>query len=316
MKNVILDTDIGDDIDDALALSYMCNSKEFNLVGVTTVYMNTVERAKLACAVLEVLNRQDVPVVAGYGKAMTQSVKTYNQKLKIHKPRQMEVLKEVYTYMKPLDIDVVEFLNKKINQYKGNISLVTIGGLTNIAMLLKKYPGAAKKIKMIYMMGGVAFITGKEWNIICDPEAARIVFNSGIPIKMVGLDVTLKCRLKESDIRKIENNGKPVSDLLGKLIRLWQKQNGKNPYTKKYPTPTLHDPLAAMVGDHPEVIRFEPFKVDVETKGELTRAQTVIVGANFDIPWKCHPSIKPTADVAVDVNAKKAVNIFMKNILR
>jgi purine nucleosidase/pyrimidine-specific ribonucleoside hydrolase len=316
MKNIILDTDIGDDIDDALALSYLCKSKDINLVGITTVYMNTYKRALLTEVILQALNKTHIPVVAGIGKGMTISLKEFNRNVKKHNPRQMDILKDIKISTEPLKINVLDFLNDITKRYEGDITLLTIGALTNIGTFLKKYPNANKRIKEIVTMGGCFFSTISEWNIICDPEAASIVVESGIPIRMVGLDVTLQCRLEENNIKRIERYKTDLCKLLGKLIRLWQKEVGRDPFTKRTRVPNLHDPLAAIAINHPEVLKFEPFCIKVETKGKYTRGMTVLTSLGWNYGWKLVPGCKSNVLVATEVNVKKVIDIFMDAILR
>ncbi len=319
-KIVLLDTDIGDDIDDALALGYLGKSGDIFLAGVSTVFLKTKERARLGAAELQVLGEFQLPIVAGAGRPLKMKNSIYRMKLKKHKPRQFEVLSRIKPLIKPYEIDVVEFLKNNIEAHSGKISLLTIGPLTNIALLFKKYPALAAKVKEIVIMGGVIRQSFPEWNILCDPEAAEIVFNSGAAIKMIGLDVTLKCFLEEADIRSFESSGRELPVLLGKLIRLWQKQVGKLPGSDKYHTPILHDPLAAMSINTPGLLEYRPFKIVIETKGKYTRGVTVPVGnywkpARTGFEFVLSPKEKPNALVAVNVNAKLAVKTFTERIL-
>ena len=317
MHKVLLDTDIGDDIDDALALGYLMKSPDIFLLGISTVFMDTLTRAKLCMAELQVMNMFHVPVVPGRGNALGQNiVKHLNKK----PPRQFEVLSAYKTLGKPHRMEVAAFLNNNIEAHPKEVTLLTIGALTNAALLFKKYPGAAKKLKESVMMGGVTNLSFPEWNIYCDPDAADIVFRSGAPIKMIGLDVTLKCQLEEKHIRMFESSAKALPVLLGKLIRLWQKQHGKNPGTNKYNPPILHDPLAAMAVNTPGLITYKPAYVEVETRGTIARGLTRLTKSYWK-PVKngreitLLPGEKPNALVAIDVDAKKAVRTIVERIM-
>lgn len=320
IHRVLLDTDIGDDIDDALALGYLGKSRDIFLLGVSTVFLKTKERAKLGAAELQVLGKFHLPIVAGAGRPLNIKDALYQKRLKNHKPWQFEVLSKIKPIVKPYEMDVVEFLKNNIEAHPGEVTLLTIGPLTNIGLLFKKYPKTAFKLKEIVIMGGVINQPHPEWNILWDPEAAAIVFEAGAPIKMIGLDVTLKCVLPEAEIRKFERSGKELPVLLGKLIRLWQKQNGKIPGNGNKLTPILHDPLAAMAIDTPELLEYRPYRIKIETKGQYTRGTTVPVG-NYWKPGRngievlLHPKEKPNALVAVNVNAPLAVKTFSERIL-
>ena len=319
IHRVLLDTDIGDDIDDALALGYLGKSRDIFLLGVSTVFLKALERAELGAAELQVLGDFHLPIVAGYSRPMKIKDRIYNQ-MKKHKPRQFEILSKIKPMIKPYKMNVLEFLRNNIEAHPGEVTLLTIGPLTNIGLLFKKYPKLASKLKEIVIMGGVVTQPHPEWNILWDPEAARIVFGAGAPIKMIGLDVTLKCVLPEANIRMFERSTRELPVLLGKLIRLWQKQNRKIPASNKKLTPILHDPLAAMAINTPGLIEYKPCRIEIETKGCYTRGTTVPV-SNYWKPGKngievlLHPKVKPNALVAFGVNAPLAVKTFTERIL-
>jgi inosine-uridine nucleoside N-ribohydrolase len=136
MKKVLLDTDIGDDIDDALALGYLGQSKDIDLLGVSTVFLKTRERAELCAAELQVLNEFHIPVVPGAGRPLKIENAKYNRMLREHKPRQFEVLSKIKPMIKPYEMDVVEFLKNNIEAYPKEVTLLTIGPLTNAGLFI------------------------------------------------------------------------------------------------------------------------------------------------------------------------------------
>ncbi len=320
IKKVLLDTDIGDDIDDALALGYLGKSSDIFLLGVSTVFLKTRERAELGAAELQVLGKFNLPIVAGAGRPLKIENALYKKKLQEHKPRQFEILSKIKPLIKPYPMDVVEFLKNNIEAHSGEVTLLTIGPLTNIGLLFRKYPKIAEKLKEIVIMGGVITPSFPEWNILCDPEAAAIVFNAGAPIRMIGLDVTLKCLLPEAQIRRFEKSGRELPVLLGKLIRLWQKQLAGVSGNSKAHSPILHDPLAAMALNTPDLLEYRPCKIAVETGGKYTRGVTLPIsncwkrGKN-GVEIVLNPKEKPNALVAVRVNAELAVKTFTERIL-
>jgi purine nucleosidase/pyrimidine-specific ribonucleoside hydrolase len=293
-RKIIIDTDIGDDIDDALAISLALQSPEIDLIGITTVYKNTLLRAKIARRLLKAFNRDDVPVTAGLGKPLINSVDInsipcqYSEEMECEKPS--------------CGGDAVDFIIEKLEASEGDITLVPIGPLTNIAAILIKKPDIKDKIKSIVLMGGAYFLHANEWNILCDPEAARIVFDSGVKITAVGLDVTLKCILGENDIQRIKNYGRPHTDLLYKLIRLW---NGNILY--------LHDPLAVAVCIDESLVKQEKAKIHVETRGEYSRG-TTFNATDHESYWgkKCTDS---NTGICCEVDSERFVKLFMDRIL-
>ena len=176
---VILDTDIGTDIDDAFALALIIDSPEFELLGVTTVSGDTAARARIAAKMLWEAGGKwrQVPVVAG----VPGPKQDINQAPWANGFAGPQILHE----------SAVDFLRSKFHRYPGQITLIAIGELTNVAAVIKADPLAAKKIKRIALMGGSiarGYAPGSkpdaEWNIISNPAAAQVVFSSGIPIIM------------------------------------------------------------------------------------------------------------------------------------
>jgi inosine-uridine nucleoside N-ribohydrolase len=157
----------------------------------------------------------------------------------------------------------VDFLRGQFHRRPGEITLVAIGELTNVAALLKTDPWVAKKIKRIVLMGGSiarGYAPGSkaepEWNIKSNPAAARAVFSSGIPILMAPLDVTAMLQLEAAARNRIFNHGTPVASALAVLYHLWNKE-----------TPTLFDPMAVALLIKPDLCETEQLAVEVDAEG-------------------------------------------------
>jgi inosine-uridine nucleoside N-ribohydrolase len=249
---VILDTDIGSDIDDAFALALIIDSPEFALLGVTTVSGDTAARARIAAKMLWEAGGKwrQVPVLAGLPGTMKQNI---NQAAWAEGFVGPQLLKE----------NAVDFLRSKFHRYPGEITLITIGELTNVAALLKADPLAAKKIKRIAMMGGSiarGYEPGSppeaEWNIKSNPAAARAVFSSGIPILMAPLDVTAMLKLDAAARRRIFSSNTPLSDSLSALYKLWNRE-----------TPILFDPMAVAMVLDPGLCQSKDLAVEVDNQG-------------------------------------------------
>jgi inosine-uridine nucleoside N-ribohydrolase len=248
---VILDTDIGTDIDDAFALALIIDSPEFELLGVTTVSGDTAARARIAAKMLWEAGGKwrQVPVAAG----ATGSKQNINQAPWAEGFVGPQLLKE----------NAVDFLRSKFHRYPGQITLIAIGELTNVAALLKADPQVAKKIKRISLMGGSiarGYEPGSnpdaEWNIKSNPAAAQVVFSSGIPLIMAPLDVTAMLKLDAAARTRIFSQHTPVTDSLAALYHLWNRE-----------TPTLFDPMAVALVLDPALCQTKDLAVDVNDKG-------------------------------------------------
>ena len=227
---VVLDTDIGDDVDDALALALILSSPELELVGVSTVYGDTETRARLAKLVLWTWGKGDIPVAAGCGKPLEAA----------QAPRadvsQAGVLRELKDELPPADPrEGHRLLIDSVGADPGSVTVLTIGAMTNLALALREEPALVEKAAGFVSMAGVIGQKRAEWNVMCDPAAAKECFSSKGAFTMVGLDVTSKCQLPEEAIQ-VMGAGNERGKLLKQLIDLWR--GGKKNL------PTLHDPLA------------------------------------------------------------------------
>jgi purine nucleosidase len=231
---VILDTDIGTDIDDAYALADLIHRPELELVGVTTVSGDTVARARLVAKLLAVAGgaTRTVPVYAG-------------------KPGSAQYMKQVdwangFTAPNLHEAGAVEFMRREIDAHPGKITLIAIGELTNVAALLESEPGIAKKIGAISLMGGSlyrGYAPGSkpepEWNIKSNAAAARTVFDSGVPLLVAPLDSTADLKLTPEMRVQLFSRGTSLNDALASLNSVWRHTN-----TWKAENPTLFDVLA------------------------------------------------------------------------
>jgi purine nucleosidase len=223
---VILDTDIGTDIDDAFALALILKSPELRLLAVTTVSGDTAARARLAAKMLWVDGRRNIPVAAGVPGAPMPIAQTR--------------WADGFTSPQLVSESAVDLMKREIDRNHGRAVIVAIGPLTNVASLLAQYPGEKKNIRRIVLMGG-SIAHGyypssgptAEYNIAADAPASRVVFTSGVPIEMAPLDVTWHLQLDAAHQQRIYAQSTPLAHALYAVDRLWGQ-----------PTPTLHDPMA------------------------------------------------------------------------
>jgi purine nucleosidase len=249
----VLDTDIGTDVDDILALVMLARAPEFQLVGVTTVYGDTTLRARMVRQVLDQMGRGDVPIAIGATRTLTNRPIFWAG----HEGHGMPDLDQT-----PVDesLTAAALLRRAAAEHAGQLDLVAIGPLTNVAEAIEADPGFARSLHHLYIMGGAFWMDQPEHNIKCDPEAAAIVFASGIPMTVCGLDVTLRAMLREADLPRLREAKDGVGPMLEDQVRRWWtfiKANENH----------LHDPLAILPAVRPEVFRFEACDVTVDVGG-------------------------------------------------
>jgi inosine-uridine nucleoside N-ribohydrolase len=252
---ILLDTDIGSDVDDAFALALILASPELELRGITTVSGDTHTRARIACRFLSAVGRPDIPVAAGAAPQPDQKIGGQAQYLKT--PAAADHRAE------PLRESAVSFLYRELKARPGKLTLVAIGPLTNVARLLREHPECKAWIKHIILMGGSVRVGYKgqppaerEWNVLCDPRAAQAVFTSSVPLVVAPLDATATLKLGEPLRRKLFRAGTPLADQLQVLYRLWGQ-----------PTPTLYDPVAVTLCMTERFCRMEKLSLEVDAQG-------------------------------------------------
>lgn len=256
---VLLDTDLGDDIDDAWALSVCINHPQINLVGVTTVWRDSVLRAAQSRLLLEKAGIPEVPVVAGTRDALDRT-------LDFPRNCQADVLSaEDEARLREGRTDAIRFMAEMADSTPGLV-LLPIGPLTNIARFIVEFPESFAKIERLVIMGGhiMPDRVQPEYNVVCDPRASKIVFGCGKPITMIGLDVTLKCQMVPGDLEAINAKGTPLAQAILRMTELWQ---GGPDGQRKKSMPIVHDPLAALAVVEPDIVQGENLNIDIDEKG-------------------------------------------------
>lgn len=277
MKKLLIDTDIGTDIDDALALVMAAKSCLAEICGVTTVTGNTAARADIANHLLRLCGRPDIPIAAGTAECTNRP------------PQYLPQIQSQAGYP-----EAVEFI---LDTVKANpdLTIVTLGPLTNIAKCISCDPKAMRDATLV-MMGGMLTKPFPEGNISADPEAARIVFGSAAERVMIGLDVTAALQFRDADLRRVlcENREPHASlyqmlrywkqDVLGPLLRSW----GTVVTGADYPAAAgMHDPITVGFTLWPELFRMRKACVAVETEGRYARGCTLEQVNPF---WESKPS--------------------------
>lgn len=231
---ILIDTDPGDDIDDALALAYVVSKDCFDLVGVTTVFGETEKRARIVkklCA----LKGASVPVFYGYGLPLVGYMPE-------HQPiNQYTADPENGAYApdnRNGEEDAVDFIVSACRKYGEELTVIGIGPLTNLARAIEKDPAALNGVKATVIMGGDFVRDFPEWNLFCDPKAAQTVFERAKDLSAVGVEITSRAQLTEEQSAAIEHaNGSEFFRYVGELVRMWRQSHGGA-------LPVLHDVLA------------------------------------------------------------------------
>jgi len=288
---VIFDTDIGDDIDDALALALALQSPELDVRLVTTVVDDVNSRSRLAWKELGLYQRHDVALATGASQPLL------DPQREDHAP-QFRLLEATDTLPEQAHRRAADVIVDTLMRSQEKITIIPVGPLTNIALALRLEPRIREKIERIVLMGGAFKLLTSEYNIQRDRAAAQIVFSSGAPIVAVGLDVTLKCKLQGSDLAKLRGADNPASRFLVRLIELWQSTNPGQ-------FPTLHDPLAVASVVRPGLIETQPGSVAVETSSPLTNGMTI---------FRPSANGEGATRVAVDVNVRSFLDLFVERL--
>jgi len=253
-EEVIIDTDIGDDVDDAFALALAVKSPEVEILGVTTTFGETEVRAQIVDRFLAEIGRTGIPVMAG------KPIPTKNPMSQRRYAEQGRLTKNSHR-------DAVEFILDQIRKHPGEITLIGIGPLMNVGAAIDRDAGTFKKLKRVVIMGG-SIRRGygdlgysehvppmPEWNILNDVPSAQKLFSSDVPLYVMPLDST---QLKLDEVKRafLFTRGTAVTDQLAILYHLWAQE-----------TPTLFDPMAVTFVLKPELCPVTPLHIRVDEKG-------------------------------------------------
>ena len=275
MINLVLDLDTG--IDDAIALSIAAKDERINLLGVTCTYGNVTvdESAYNTLALLSLLDRSDVPVYKGRDRALLSSSPyiPHEAGRKIHGPKGSGdiTLKESKRSIEK--INAIDYLSSLMMK-RDDFTIITTGPMTNLASVLSSYPTLSSWKGKVIFMGGALTVRGNvnhfaEANIFKDPEAAKIVVESGLDVTMIGLDVTERTRLYRTNADKWKDRGSEIGETLGSMLDYYIDN------TLGMDETYVHDPSAVIASLHPEYYSFLPLPLTVETEG-LDRGRVVV----------------------------------------
>ena len=303
MTRIILDTDPGHD--DAIALLLALASPELEIVGITTVSGNqTLEKTTAnALRILEFVQRTDVPVHAGAPRPL---VREQWAAAYVHGESGLDGPELPDPETEPRKGHAIDFIAAQVEEHDG-VVLVPVGPLTNIGLLLAKYPGIESRIARVVLMGG-AIAEGNvtpaaEFNVWADPEAAHRVFTSGIDVTMVGLDVTHKALLLPEKVDEIRRTGR-VGSLVAQLYDFYHERHVRMYGWEGSP---VHDALAVAHVIRDDFVETEHRHVQVDIGPEPGRGRTYV-----DL-WK-RTGNEPNAHVGVDVNGPGFIQFLVQRL--
>jgi purine nucleosidase len=298
----ILDTDIGTDVDDCLALALILGSPEFALEGVTCVYGDVELRGRMVRKLLALRGRTEVPIRLGTRAPLLGLREIHWMG---HEGKGLlDAADEEVTFSSE---HAADFIARTVMDNPGQIHLLAIGPLTNVALAMAKEPRLAANLAHLTIMGGVLRgpdslgLPVAEHNIVCDPEAAQIVFTSGAAMTLVPLDVTTRCSIRGEHVARLRAMGNAFHDAVAEQIERYPRYETRG-------ATYLHDPLAAAVAIEPGLVETIPLHVAVETQGRLTSGMTVMRAPTAELP--------ATAAVALRADAVRAEEFIVGRLVR
>ncbi len=292
---LIIDCDPG--VDDAIALLLaLASPEEFDLLGITTVAGNvplalTTANARRICYLAQ---RPDLPVYAGCPRPLLRSLTTAED---IHGATGLQGADLPEPTLPPQAQHAVSWLIECLTTAATPITLATLGPLTNLAVALIQCPAIAQGIDQVVMMGGALgpgnITTAAEFNIYVDPHAARVVVEAGLPLTMIGLDVTHQVVTTPDRLAALENLGTPVGQAAAGLLRHYGQIDIER---HRLVAPPLHDPCVIAYLLRPDLFTGRPMHLAIETEGSLWLGRTVVSAPSQSEP--ANATILETADAA------------------
>jgi inosine-uridine nucleoside N-ribohydrolase len=306
MPRIILDTDPG--IDDALALFLALASPEVQLEAITTVNGNVgIEfTTRNALTLLELTGRTDIPVAKGsYRPLLRQTIDAAF----VNGDNGLGGLVLPEPHIQPTGKRAVDVIIEKIIGAPGEITLVAIGPLTNVALALRREPCLARQVREVLIMGGALRVPGNhtpaaEFNIYADPQAAHIVLHGGWPIRLVALDVTMQTSMSRAQVNTLTHSDSPVMKAMRQMLEFYFDVFGPRYNVTAF---HMHDPLCLAAAFQPALLTWEPVYVDVELQGSLTLGETVAYFGRPNAP-------SPNVQAAVGVDAERFMEMFMQRM--
>lgn len=289
---ILIDTDAGDDIDDVLAIAFALRRPELDIKAITTVTPYARRRAALLHRLLEIENKTHIPLAPGHELPL----RPLTAEERKHLARPVVINHAVFGEL-PEKRDAVSLIIETVEKHAGEIAIVTIGPLTNIAAALSRQPEIAGKIRWIASMGGEVHSPQREHNIAWDYHASAQVFASGIPLFLGTWSITRRFVLLPEECAKIRQGGTPLCDFLAQCMELWWPHKGGKP------GPVMYD-IAPLIWSYDRSFyETEAMTLGVETQGQYTNGFTV------PIPGE------PKAQVSVNMREDDVKRLYLQTVL-
>jgi purine nucleosidase len=311
-RPVLLDTDLGSDVDDALALALALASPELEIVGITCVGRESRRRAQITRKLLELAGREKIPVYAGCRVPMAGVGALLwfgHEGGGILEPGEEPAVEPLHA------VDAIEMLSRR----HPGLEVVGVGPMTNLAVALAKDPDLAGRIQRLTLMGGHirrveygghVYAPGVDYNLCADPHASYVVLRSGIPTRLVTADVTLRTWITEADVVALERAGHPFLGALARAVRLWTPVMerlfaGAGCDMSADNAAFLHDPLTYACAYDESFCSFADLEIETRIEDGLLRTLERPGPSDETVPMRC----------AVDVDARAIRAHFMERVL-
>jgi inosine-uridine nucleoside N-ribohydrolase len=287
-QKVIFDCDMGDDIDDAFALAMLLTHQDkFDILGITTCYGRTDDRAKVVLKMLYETGQGHIPVALGRNTSFTDNRANWYA--------EQYYWAQGFEKLKPIKQTAADFIIENIRKFPNEVIVISVGPVTNMADVIDKDPAALKMAKKIYAMFGSFYIgynttpeIHAEWNVKVDITASKKFVNSGADIIYAGLDVTAMVKLDKAKRDLLLMRQSPLTNALSALYVLWGNE-----------TPTLFDPVAIGMIIYPELFKTKKINIVVDDNGYTRMDETK----------------SPNAEIGIGIDTNEFLKRIMKSLL-
>ncbi|MFP3712403.1 nucleoside hydrolase [Puerhibacterium sp. TATVAM-FAB25] len=323
---VVIDTDpgtgvAGADVDDGLAIGLALRSPELEVEAVTVVAGNVpVERGVAGTLeILDAAGRSDVPVHRGAGRPLVQDPAAWRAHLDGRRDddavrRLWHGIGPVGSALRARPTTAARALVELVDAAPGELTVVALGPLTNLAQAMLLDPAWAEKVAGLVVMGGAFDVPGvlREQNAAYDPEATHVVLSSAAPLRIVPLDVTLRTLMTPADVDRLDRAADDLARYLARTVRPWVAWSAERSGRGGCP---LHDPLTVATLLDPGLVTTRTAAVGIELRGSLTRGRTVAWDPSDDVPRAdlALPEVHP-ATVATGVDGDRLVALLLDRL--
>ncbi|MCU6735697.1 nucleoside hydrolase [Diplocloster agilis] len=323
-KKLIIDTDVGSDFDDAFAMLLACQSEEIDLLGVTTVWVDAYKRARIAKKVLKIAGKPEIPVFAGISKPLDGSGTVWYG---YEGGGIMDEGDDTDPSLEPEDGHAVDFIIDTVMAHPGEVTIITLGSLSNLAIAIVKEPRIVKNIKEVIAMGGVIVpvvdqkgITRspiEEYNFNCDKIATKIVFDAGLNFTIIPIDVTLKVPVPPEDVEILKNSSKPIARAAYRMLEVWPEQEKMLYISGGVPTEHtdlwMHDPLCVAVLADRSFVDLYDLHIAVEFGPTFIPRELMV---RDDILRTVPKKLPPNCHVALGVRSKAFTDFVVERFCK